>query len=66
MFHFIVIHQGDGSSNRDNGVRVDIAFKTIIPLSDSDKLELFNKFPPQKAIYDDNSEANYYHHPDGL
>jgi len=35
-------------------------------LSDSDKLELFNKFPPQKAIYDDSSEAYYYHHPDGL
>jgi len=29
-------------------------------------LELFNKFPPQKAIYDDNSEAYYYVHPDGL
>jgi len=57
---------GDGTSNRDNGVRADIAFKTIIPLSDSDKLELFNKFPPQKAIYDDNSEAYYYVHPDGL
>ena len=57
---------GDGSSNRDNGVRADIAFKTIILLSDSDKLELFNKFPPQKAIYDDNSEAYYYVHPDGL
>jgi len=57
---------GDGSSNRDNGVRVDIAFKTIIPLSDSDKLELINKFPPRKAIYDDNSEAYYYVHPDGL
>jgi len=54
---------GDGSSNRDNGVRADIAFKTIIPLSDSDKLELFNKFPPQRAIYDDNSEACYYVHP---
>ena len=57
---------GDGSSNRDNGVRADIAFKAIIPLSDSDKLKLFNKFPPQKAIYDDNSEAYYYVHPDGL
>jgi len=57
---------GDGSSNRDNGVRADIAFKAIIPLSDSDKLELFNKFPPQKAIYDDDSEAYYYVHPDGL
>jgi len=57
---------GDGSSNRDNGVRADIAFKAIIPLSDSDKLELFNKFPPQKAIYDDNSEAYCYVHPDGL
>ena len=49
MFHFIVTHQGDGSSNRDNGVRADIAFKAIIPLSDSDKLEFFNKFPPRPA-----------------
>ncbi len=57
---------GDGTSNRDNGVRADIAFKAIIPLSESDKLELFNKFPPQNAIYDDNSEAYYYVHPDGL
>ena len=57
---------GDGSSNRDNGVRADIAFKTIIPLSDSDKLELFNRFPPQEPIYDDKSEAYYYLHPDDL
>ncbi len=57
---------GDGSSNRDNGVRADIAFKTIIPLSDSDKLELFNRFRPQKAIYDDKSEAYYYDHPEDI
>jgi hypothetical protein len=57
---------GDGSSNRDNGVRADIAFKTIIPLSGSDKLELFNRFPPQEPIYDDKSEAYYYLHSDDL
>ena len=57
---------GDGTPNRDNGVRADIAFKAIIPLSDSDKLELFNKFRPQKAIYDDTSKAYYYVHPEGL
>ena len=57
---------GDGTPNRDNGVRADIAFKAIIPLSDSDKLELFNKFHPQKAIYDDTSKAYYYVHPEGL
>jgi hypothetical protein len=57
---------GDGSSNRDNGVRADIAFKTIISLSDSDKLELFNRFRPQKAIYDDKSEAYYYEHPEDI
>ena len=57
---------GDGSSNRDNGVRADIAFKSIIPLSDSDKLELFNRFRPQKAIYDDKTEAYYYEHPEEL
>ena len=66
MFHFIVTHQADGGSNRDNGVRANIAFKAIIPLSESDKLEPFNKFPPEKAIYDDNSEAYYYVRPDGL
>ncbi len=57
---------GDGTPNRDNGVRADIAFKAIIPLSDSDKLELFNKFRPQKSIYDDTSKAYYYVHPEGL
>ena len=55
---------GDGSSNRDNGVRADIAFKTIIPLSGSDKLELFNRFPPQEPIHDDKPEAYYYLHLD--
>jgi hypothetical protein len=57
---------GDGSSNRDNGVRADIAFKTIIPLSGSDKLELFNRFPPQEPIHDDKPEAYYYLHSDDL
>ena len=45
---------------------MDIAFKTIIPLSDSDKFEIFNKFSALKAICDDNSEAHYYVHADGL
>ena len=66
MFHLIVTHQGDGSSNWDNEVRAHIAFKAIIPLSDSDKLKLFKKLPPQNAIYDNNTEACYYIHPDGL
>ena len=57
---------GDGSANRDNGVRADIAFKAIIPLSDADKLELIKKFPPQKAIYDNSSKAYHYLHSHGL
>lgn len=57
---------GDGSLNRDNGVRADIAFKARIPLSDSDKWQLFKKFPVQEAIYDDTSKAYHYVHPHGL
>ncbi len=57
---------GDGSSNRDNGIRGDIAFKALITLSTAHKLELINMFLPRKAIYEDNSEAYNYAHPDGL
>ena len=57
---------GDGSSNRDNGIRGDIAFKALITLSTAHKLELINMFLPRKAIYEDNSEAYNYVHPDGL
>jgi hypothetical protein len=57
---------GDGSSNRDNGIRGDIIFKTVIPLSDADKLDLIQKFQPRISMYDDNSKAYYYVHPEGL
>jgi hypothetical protein len=57
---------GDGSSNRDNGVRADIAFKAIINLSVSDKLELLNRFPPKEKVFDDNSKPYHYVHPHGL
>ncbi|MEO2193481.1 MAG: hypothetical protein ABGY24_13625, partial [bacterium] len=57
---------GDGTSNRDNGVRYDIAFKTNLTLSTEDKLELLNRFPPVKPIYDDASGAYFYIHPPGL
>ena len=57
---------GDGSSNRDNGVRGDVAFKATILLSQDDKLELINKFIPIYPIYNDSSSAYYYEHPDGL
>ena len=57
---------GDGSSNRDNGVRGDVAFKATILLSQDDKLELINKFIPKYPIYNDSSSAYYYEHPDGL
>ena len=57
---------GDGSSNRDNGVRADVAFKATILLSQDDKLELINKFNPKYPIYNDSSSAYYYEHPDGL
>jgi hypothetical protein len=57
---------GDGTSNRDNGVRYDIAFKTNLTLSTEDKLELLNRFPPVKPIYGDDSGAYSYIHPPGL
>ena len=57
---------GDGSSNRDNGVRIDIALKTAIPLSEVDKLELINQFLPVRPLYDDASHAYFYQHPPGL
>ena len=57
---------GDGSTNRDNGIRGDIAFKALITLSVTHKLELINKFLPRKALYDNRSEPYYYDHPDGL
>ena len=57
---------GDGSTNRDNGIRGDIAFKALITLSVTHKLELINKFLPRKALYGNRSEPYYYDHPDGL
>ena len=57
---------GDGSSNRDNGIRGDIAFKALITLSNAHKLELINKFLPGKPMHGDASEAYEYVHPDGL
>ena len=57
---------GDGSSNRDNGVRIDLALKVVIPLSDTDKLELVNQFLPLLSIYDDDTEAYFYEHGDGF
>ena len=57
---------GDGSSNRDNGVRIDLALKVVIPLSDTDKLELINQFLPLRSIYDDETEAYFYEHGNGF
>ena len=57
---------GDGSSNRDNGVRIDIALKALIPLSEADKLELINRFLPLQPIYDDAAEAYFYEHGPGF
>lgn len=57
---------GDGSSNRDNGVRIDIALKVNITLSETDKLDLINQFLPLQPIYDDDTEAYFYEHGDGF
>ena len=57
---------GDGSPNRDNGVRGDVAFKTVIPLSDVDKQALIETFTPMTPAYNDTSGAYHYMHPKGL
>ena len=57
---------GDGSSNRDNGVRIDIALKVTITLSEANKLELINQFLPLQPIYDDGTDAYFYVHGDGF
>jgi hypothetical protein len=57
---------GDGSSNRDNGVRIDIALKVNITLSETDKLDLINQFLPLQPIYDDGTKAYFYEHGDGF
>jgi len=57
---------GDGSSNRDNGVRIDIALKTTIPLSENNKLKLINQFIPLQSIYDNDTEAYFYEHGEGF
>lgn len=57
---------GDGSSNRDNGVRIDIALKVNITLSETDKLDLINQFLPLQPIYDDGTDAYFYVHGDGF
>ena len=57
---------GDGSSNRDNGIRIDIALKVNIPLSKTDTLDLINQFLPLQPIYDDGTEAYFYEHGDGF
>ncbi|MCP4850002.1 MAG: hypothetical protein GY899_18840 [Verrucomicrobiaceae bacterium] len=57
---------GDGSSNRDNGVRIDIALKALIPLSEADKLKLINQFLPLQPIYDDATGAYFYEHGPGF
>ena len=57
---------GDGTSDRDNGGRYDIAFKTNIQLSEVKKQELMSTFTPVSPLYDDSSSAYYYVHPPGL
>ena len=57
---------GDGTAQLDNGVRGDVAFKTIVPLSAEDKLALINRFQPVIPTYQDASKPYPYEHPPGL
>ncbi len=57
---------GDGSSNLDNGVRADIAFKTNIQLSEELKQELVARFSRETPTLNDDSQAYPYDHPPGL
>ena len=57
---------GDGSSNRDNGVRADIAFKVNIQLTEELKKKLVERFPRVTPSLNDGSKAYPYKHPPGL
>lgn len=60
------IPPGDGSSDRDNGVRTDVAFKAVLPLSEADKLEMIKRFAPVVPKFNESSGAYDYVHPPGL
>ena len=57
---------GDGSPNNDNGVRIDIALKSVITLSEADKLKLINQFIPLQPLYNDDTQAYFYEHGPGF
>ena len=57
---------GDGSPNRDNGVRTDVAYKTTVELSQESRQALLDQFELVEPLYDDSSSAYDYEHPAGL
>ena len=48
---------GDGTNDHDNGVRVDISFRGLFQLSESDKEELKSRFSAVPAVYNKTSAA---------
>ena len=57
---------GDGTSDRDNGVRVDVAFKQVIPMSQSAQAQLVEEFEMGSYDLDDTARAYFHHHAAGL
>ena len=61
-----VVTPGDGSPNRDNGVRTDVAYKTTVALSEEARQDLLEQFALVDPLYDDSASAYDYQHPAGL
>lgn len=57
---------GDGTPEKDNGLRADIAFRATIELTEEQKMELLHQFLPQAAIHGPEAVAYDYQHPPGL
>lgn len=52
---------GDGTEERDNGVRLDISFRTKLILNETSKEELKLRFPRyDEALYDESSEPYHF------
>ena len=61
-----IIPPGDGTPEKDNGLRADIAFRATIELTEEQKMELLHQFLPQAAIHGPEAVAYDYQHPPGL
>ena len=51
---------GDGTADRDNGVRGHIVFRAKVVLAPDKKTELLRRFPVVEATYDESSVPYRY------